>query len=103
MNPLIQHLTEELQAIIKALDENNPGRAHWLARTALTHISKCLNSDTPAGHPFTGRQLATVLAALRYWQQDLEANEDPPISDHFTDHDPLTPEEIDSLCEQLNQ
>jgi hypothetical protein len=59
MNPLIQHLTEELQAIIKALDEDNPGRAHWLARTAIAHIEKqaaaasCLNSDTPTERTFT--------------------------------------------------
>lgn len=48
------------------------------------------------------RQLSTVLAALRYWQQDLEENEDPPISDHFIDCEPLNTEEIDELCDQLN-
>ena len=50
-----------------------------------------------------GRELATVLAALRYWQQDLEANDAPPISEEFfADCEPLTSEEIDSLCERLN-
>ena len=50
-----------------------------------------------------GRELATVLAALRYWQQDLEANDGPPISgEFFADCEPLTSEEIDSLCERLN-
>ena len=50
------------------------------------------------------RELATVLAALRYWQQDLARNEnDPPICDHFQDGTtPLTVEEIDDLCERLN-
>lgn len=48
------------------------------------------------------RALATVLAALRYWQQDLIANEAPPISHHFTEHTPLDEDEIDSLCECLN-
>lgn len=47
-------------------------------------------------------ELPTVLAALRYFQQDLEDNEEPPISEHFHDHPPLTTEEIDSLCERLN-
>lgn len=51
----------------------------------------------------TNQELATVLAALRYWQQDLEANEAPPISEeYFADCEPLTSEEIDELCERLN-
>ena len=49
----------------------------------------------------TERELATVLAALRYWQQDLAEN-DGPISEHFVDQTPLTVEEIDDLCELLN-
>ena len=46
------------------------------------------------------RELATVLAALRYWQQ----NPDEDLIDggqHFTEHSPLTPNEIDALCERL--
>lgn len=52
----------------------------------------------------TERELATVLAALRYWQQDLVINQDGPVSpDHFDDEiTPLTGEEIDELCERLN-
>jgi hypothetical protein len=51
------------------------------------------------------RELATVLAALRYWQQDLADNQDAgPISPvHFDDEaTPLTVDEIDALCERLN-
>ena len=49
------------------------------------------------------RELATVLAALRYWQQDLVANDEDPISpDHFDQVTPLTADEIDDLCERLN-
>lgn len=48
-------------------------------------------------------ELATVLAALRYWQQDLAANGDEPIiSEHFEDVKPLTPDQIDDLCERIN-
>lgn len=52
----------------------------------------------------TQRELATILAALRYWQHDLAENEDGPISpEHFGDSTtPLTVEEIDTLCERLN-
>ena len=55
--------------------------------------------------PLTDRELATVLASLRYWQQELTANEDEgPISpDHFDeDTTPLTVQEIDDLCQRLN-
>jgi hypothetical protein len=52
------------------------------------------------------RELATLLASLRYWQQDLARAEsqleDGPISPHFNEHTPLTVEEIDALCERLN-
>jgi hypothetical protein len=50
------------------------------------------------------RELATVLAALRYWQQDLAQNEEGPIDqEHFTEGiTPLTVDEIDDLGERLN-
>jgi hypothetical protein len=48
------------------------------------------------------KELATVLAALRYWQQDLAANPEGPISEHFERFRPLTVEQIDRLCERLN-
>jgi hypothetical protein len=52
----------------------------------------------------TAREPAVVLAALRYWRQDLAENEDGPISQgRFDDNiTPLTIEEIDDLCESLN-
>jgi hypothetical protein len=50
------------------------------------------------------RELATVLAALRFWQQELARNgNEPPICGHFQDGaTPLTVEGIDELCERLN-
>lgn len=52
------------------------------------------------------RQLATTLAALRYWQRmDPEVGSLPEI-DIATDGGtvtPLTPDEIDELCEQLQR
>ena len=46
---------------------------------------------------FTARELATILAALRKFQES-------PSTDtgHFDEHSPLTAEEIDALCERLN-
>jgi hypothetical protein len=53
------------------------------------------------------RELATVLAALRYWQQDvaicLAGGQEPPTGLHFTKTiQPLTDSAIDDLCERLN-
>lgn len=50
------------------------------------------------------RELATVLAALRSWQQNFTHDEDGPIdADHFDDTiTPLSVGEIDELCERLN-
>jgi hypothetical protein len=53
----------------------------------------------------TRGELATSLAALRHWQQDLARNEDEgPISqEHFSDGTtPVSVAEIDDLCERLN-
>ncbi len=50
----------------------------------------------------TDREVATILAALRYFQQDLAANEEGPFSEHFIEHTPLSVDEIDHLCERIN-
>ena len=50
------------------------------------------------------RELATVLAALRHWQHQL-ARQGLALADafpHFADEPPLSMEEIDSLCDRLN-
>ena len=49
------------------------------------------------------RDIAQLLAALRNWQTD-SLNEDlaEAFAGHFEDHEPLTDEEIDDLCERLN-
>lgn len=53
----------------------------------------------------TSRELATTLAALRYWQQQL-SREGLAFADgypHFSDETPLSVAEIDSLCDLLNE
>ena len=47
----------------------------------------------------TNRELAQVLAALRFWQ---EADVDGSGMSHFEDDEPLSLDEIDFLCEKLN-
>ena len=49
----------------------------------------------------TDRELATVLWALRRLQNALDT-EDQKGYVHFEEHDPLTSDEIDALCERLN-
>lgn len=53
---------------------------------------------------FSQRQLATMLAALRCWQHQMVGNCSMPsrFASHFDQVHPLTPSEIDALCEQLN-
>lgn len=54
----------------------------------------------------TPRELATILAALRYWQaSDRNAVAEAPEYDIASDSgefEPLGNDEIDTLCEQLN-
>jgi predicted transcriptional regulator len=49
------------------------------------------------------RDVAQLLAALRNWQTD-SLNEDlaDAFAGHFEDHEPLTDDEIDALCERHN-
>lgn len=49
----------------------------------------------------SSRELATVLAALRYWQEATIADT-RRYADFFTDHWKLTNTEINTLCERLN-
>ena len=65
-------------------------------------LAKSIKQQAKHPKPLSSRELATVLAALRYWQQDLAENEEPPISGHFANETPLTVEEIDDLCQRLN-
>jgi len=51
------------------------------------------------------RELATFLAALRYWQEEMSPHpEAAACYDHFDDEvTPLTADQIDDLCEKLNR
>lgn len=51
-------------------------------------------------YPFTERELATILAALRLFQEARRNN--APLSEHFEEIEPLTTSEIEALCERLN-
>ncbi len=52
----------------------------------------------------TDRELATVLAALRYWQDEMSPHASAAAyPEHFAKGiEPLTTEEIDELCSRLN-
>jgi hypothetical protein len=49
----------------------------------------------------TSHDTAIILAALRLWQQETDIT-DRADSIHLDGHKPPTDEEIDSLCERLN-
>ena len=48
------------------------------------------------------REMATVLAALRYWQDEMGCHGRAAYPEHFEETEPLTAPEIDALCERLN-
>jgi hypothetical protein len=54
----------------------------------------------------TPRELATVLAALRHWREtqgNCTATSLVRTWPHFGEHDPLSPTEVDALCQRLNE
>ena len=55
-------------------------------------------------HTLTNRELATALAALRYWQREgvMSCGHEGSIACNGGDIEPLTGTEIDDLCERLN-
>ncbi|GMV81447.1 MAG: hypothetical protein AMXMBFR7_26310 [Planctomycetota bacterium] len=62
----------------------------------------------PDLYPLTDRELATVLAALNYWANDLD---DPSVAGELHSevaadggkHEPLDQEEVHALIERLNE
>lgn len=53
---------------------------------------------------FSTTDQATILAALRYWQNDLDHIDPDELKGygHFTNDNPLNAEQIDDLCERIN-
>jgi hypothetical protein len=49
------------------------------------------------------RELATVLAALRFWQEEMCPDPAGCYPEHFEGTTPLDAREIDDLCERLNR
>jgi hypothetical protein len=63
-----------------------------------------LNINHQDTHPlegFSDRKIATLLAALRYFQANLDDIDDLKL-DHFEDVDRLSYKEIDELCAAIN-
>lgn len=54
---------------------------------------------------FTPEEIATILAALRYWQLHVRLSRNPKTlmsGGHFNEVDPLTIDQIDDLCAKIN-
>jgi hypothetical protein len=67
-------------------------------------ISEAYASVMPTNPQLSGRELATVLAALRAWQRIKDCNYTvKDFADYFHDHKPLSPKQIDRLCERINR
>jgi hypothetical protein len=63
-----------------------------------------LSFNPPTTHQLervSNREISTILAALRYFQANLDDIDNLEL-DHFIDVDRLSYEEIDRLCEAIN-
>jgi hypothetical protein len=75
----------------------------------LSYVGRALElkgyRSIPEQPQLSDRELATVLSALRYWQNGLleDGEEFTFGTAHFEQHTPLNPNEIDALCERLNE
>lgn len=73
---------------------------------AITIVAGTQRKPEPEPEKLAGRELATVLAALRYWQESSSPRRKMPVDfdggEHFADETPLDEGEIDALCERLN-
>lgn len=93
---------EVLGGIVDPDDNYRRVIAAELAGEALLHTDAGDPEPEPLKHNLSGEQLATVLAALRFWQDHFSQPDPTKGMPHFDDHEPLTDDEIDKLCEQLN-
>lgn len=84
---------------VELIEEEDEEQA-WDEHAASVEAEK--NPPTLVG--FDGRQLATVLAALRSWQQGGHciADELMDVATNCGDYDILDDAEIDALCERMN-
>ena len=87
-------IAKTLRSAASALEHGRHATANRkLAEVFVLGLRKDLNHD----------EAATTLAALRFWQEHLAAGGHVPKHfDHFDDATPLSIEEIDALCEEIN-
>jgi len=59
--PLLTHLREEFQEIIKSCKAGNTDRVDWLARKAIEHIDRAINNPAPTGSTPTPQQMLRMV------------------------------------------
>lgn len=89
------------------LDDSLPWQRRHNLKTISRHLEAVSQTEKIMGNlvanKLTYKELSTVLAALRLFQNNVEAGETLPKDfNHFDEVAPLTTEEIDDLCERLN-
>lgn len=82
-DPLLTHLAEELEAIRQALQQDNPGRADWLARKATERITAHQAPAKPAEtEDLKARRLAIIdLADEQHASEDIDVDADARLSE----------------------
>lgn len=101
---LYGHREEEgVEAIADSVDEA-AAFALLYSITGIEGVSGKRIYQLPKQRTATAAEIATILHALRVYQDDLQAGDAPEEEgcDHFEDVKPLTTTQIDTLCESIN-
>jgi len=90
---------EMADAYFQMMGERDHGE--WFTVEECNVVADAEATPTPA---LDDRELATVLAALRYWQREgwISGGHEHDIATNGDTLEPLGADEIDALCERLN-
>ncbi len=95
-----EHVSSIMQLCQDSIDEDSD-REFIEAKES---IQEELNNDLGEPIRLEEGELATVLAALRFWQDNIGAEERAELIGfgHFTECNPLYSTQINQLCERIN-
>ena len=104
----LKRATEKLLEVATILQRALAIQPSQAVTDVLASAQRALNEEekaaqSPAGLTFDDAETATILAALRSFQVEILNNRDSFHDEgHFSEYDPLSPTEIDALCEKIN-
>jgi len=96
--------TKVIYHTVQGLDDcgGKFNKVRKLARVYERCATELLRATESTEVTLNRQELATVLAALRFFQADWESA-DTLHTDHFNEVEPLTDKEIDQFCHRINE